>query len=359
MRTEVSVNAADAEALELVDQWGSLAEAARQTGIKYRTLQGRYRRAKQLVDDTVRKPLPDSISPSTQRKVDYPDLPCDELPFDEWLDAKMKTFARKDARKKAEKWFRIKLSEDKPFAIVAFGDPHMDDDSCNWPQLKLDVDTVAGTPGMYGLNIGDVTNNWVGRLTKKYAAQDATIVQARRAAEAFFNDWGVHWLCHLVGNHDDWEHGAAILNLVKNRPEVPLLDWRAQFVLEFPKTGKRLLVDAAHDFKGKSQDNPLAGPAKAAIRQSPADLFLCGHQHHGSIMKMPIGGDGRVVGLGRASGYKAHDEYAWKNGFDDTDFCHAVVAVIDPNSDNMGRDLQLFDNVQLASEYLTFARSRP
>src|SRR3546814_1021767 len=54
----------------------------------------------------------------------------------------------------------------KPYGIIAFGDTHLDDDGANIPLLRQHLE-IASRPGVYGLNIGDSTNNWVGRSEER------------------------------------------------------------------------------------------------------------------------------------------------------------------------------------------------
>ena len=73
----------------------------------------------------------------------------------------------------------------------------------------------------HGVNIGDVTNNWTGRLMKKYADQTTTVRRARRLAEWLMHDSGVKWLMWLVGNHDAWENGDEILRRIAPAAQRP------------------------------------------------------------------------------------------------------------------------------------------
>ncbi|MFP3443133.1 hypothetical protein R0K18_35895, partial [Pantoea sp. SIMBA_133] len=69
--------------------------------------------------------------------------------------------------------FEIKVNETKPYAILAFGDPHLDDDGCAIPILRKHLD-IASREGVYSINIGDTHNNWVGRLERLYAHQETS-----------------------------------------------------------------------------------------------------------------------------------------------------------------------------------------
>jgi len=59
-------------------------------------------------------------------------------------------------------------------ALLIFGDPHLDDNYCNWDVLTEHIDIAASHPRIFGMNIGDSHNNWVGRLMRLYAEQDTS-----------------------------------------------------------------------------------------------------------------------------------------------------------------------------------------
>ena len=92
--------------------------------------------------------------------------PDDELSYEELKAYRKRIFEKKHTAKRAEKWRGIKFKRADPTAVVVFGDPHVDDDGCNWPQLEADTKPVIDTPGMFGGSIGDNINNWIGRLTR-------------------------------------------------------------------------------------------------------------------------------------------------------------------------------------------------
>ena len=88
----------------------------------------------------------------------------EEIDVEDLVEERLKKFERKTVKKEAEKCFPIKVLKDGPIAIAHFGDPHVDDDGTNLGLLLKHAELVAKTDGMFGGNVGDVQNNWVGRL---------------------------------------------------------------------------------------------------------------------------------------------------------------------------------------------------
>ena len=117
--------------------------------------------------------------------IEYPRFVIDgdeQEPIEDILARKRKGFERKARANADRQWFEIKVNERKPYGILMFGDPHLDDDGCNIPMLERHL-TIAAKPGVYSLNIGDTANNWVGRLERLYASQETSKNTGKRLIE--------------------------------------------------------------------------------------------------------------------------------------------------------------------------------
>src|SRR3990172_5189140 len=226
--------------------------------------------------DYLKTPLALALLAENKAKADP--LPADDIPTEDIIKIMCDRFAQRKKHDDATKWRAFRIDNDNPIGICWFGDPHLDDNGCNWPALKEHCDIVAKTDGMYGANIGDSTNNWVGRLMKEYANQDTSVATAYKLVEWFFENSGIDWLIMLTGNHDKWNDDARLLKKICQNI-CPMVDWRAQFKLVF-KSGRECLIDAAHDHKGHSQWNSLHGQQKASAMGGIAHLYIAGHRHN-------------------------------------------------------------------------------
>lgn len=320
----------------------SKAKAAKLLGIAPSTYDNRIKRA--LEDKPNKEPI-----------ISSGDLPQDDLPTEEIIKNMCDRFSKRKTHDEATKWRKFKVNSDLPIGICWFGDPHVDDNGCNWPLLKEHCDIVANTDGMYGANIGDSHNNWVGRLMKEYANQDTSIATAYKLIEWFFKDSGIDWLIMLTGNHDAWNDDARYLkSLCKNI--CPMVDWRAQFKLVF-KNGKECLIDAAHDHKGNSQWNSLHGQQKASSMGGNAHLYIAGHRHNWALAHNECPETGRVYHLARARGYKHIDEYAVTCGFGNQSHGSSIVSIIDPRADDLNL-VRCFADVKEGANYLSYLRNK-
>lgn len=334
------------EAVKAVEQHGSAYAAARALGIPANTFKSRLYKARQ---QGVEVAAPAIEMPSF---VTYGD---DQEPIDEILARKARHFERKARAHAARDWFKIKVNETKPYGVLAFGDPHLDDDGANIPLLQRHL-KVAAMDGIYGVNIGDTSNNWVGRLERLYANQETSRNTGRRLVEWFMWDSGVNWLCWVMGNHDTWNEGADFHKRLAER-HIPVIDWKAQFALTHPsKTECR--IDASHGRKGTSMWNNLHATLKAAKLGEMADVYFTGHTHNYGCEDLEIAERKHSTWLVQLRGYKFFDNFSLVNGFAEHQRGSAVLTIVDPSKDARRVVPLCFEDVEEGAEYLTWKRSR-
>jgi len=321
----------------LLDSYGSIRKASAALGIPKSTL-----------TDWVRK-YREEKNEEDARNDEYGDLSIRErLEFDR------RRFLARAKKKDDAKWFGVRVKEDLPYGVLWFGDPHLDDNYCNLDLLLRHVD-IAQEDYIYGGNIGDTTNNWQGRMARLWANQDTSQKTAKERAEWFMFESGVNWLVWLIGNHDAWgDDGDFYHRLGAKR--VPVIDWRAQFVLQHP-SGNDVRVDAAHGRKGRSDWNELHGLVRAAKREEEADLYLSGHTHNFGMEQLEIAERGFCAWLCQIRGYKWYDTWAWQNGFFNGRHGAAILSIIDPNETDKSRRITCFSDVERGMDYLGFLRN--
>ena len=334
----IPINEKRKQAAELIEQYGGATEAEAATGIPQRTLRDRASKYEDAAEDFT-----------------LPQFPDDDMDVEEIIDLQCKRFSIRKEADDARQWFPITFKSNKAIGIVYFGDPHTDDNGCNWPQLKKDVDICRQNEGVYGVNIGDTTNNWAGRLAALYAKQDTSAKTARKLAKWFMLESGVSWLVWLIGNHDAWGDGAAVLKEMgkqyKTKP-IEMHDWVAKFKIKFPN-GYEPKVIAAHDFKGHSQWNPLHGPMKTGQMGAEADLFVCGHKHNWAMFQWENADRGLSQTFIRVRGYKFMDEYARRGMFPEQNSGCSIMVVFDPAK----KSITPFEDLEEGASYLATLRA--
>lgn len=279
-----------------------------------------------------------------------------ELPVDHLIEHLTKRFERKKAVADKQKWRRIHVREKGPFAVAFMGDPHVDNDGCNWPLLRRDVEIIKKTPGMFAANAGDTLDNWTGRLARLKGHNPVTDTEAYRLAEWLVNQLRDDWILFVLGNHDTWGEGGRIFEGIC-KDVIRADDWQAQVILTAPN-GSEFPVWLAHSFKGSSIYNPLHGPMRAHKFSGKACLYVQGHHHEFAMHCEEDADKGMVFWAAKARGYKFMDHYATVNGFAEGECGATIAAVFDPDATSPTAAIHCFGDLPTAADYLTWLRER-
>lgn len=337
------------ETADTVARLGSKRAAADTLGISRSTLQHRLDLAEQR-----------NITPAIT--VEFPDFVEDgdeNEPIDEIIRRMSRNYARAKKAHDLRQWFPVKILSDLPIGILFVGDPHLDDPGCAWPILERHVEICRETEGLFGVNIGDSANHWGGRLIKKYADQDTSAKTGRRLIRWFLLESGVSWLVWLHGNHEHMGDAIPIIeemNRAYGTRKVPMFDWEARFILQFPN-GTEFRINCAHDFPGNSMWNPNHGPVKAARFGDRIDLLVCGHKHNWAVSQWELPDQGSTPLMVRTRGYKHMDDYAKKIGFYDQEEGQSILVVFDPSATTVAGRMTAFVDVEKGAEYLKYLRN--
>lgn len=283
------------------------------------------------------------------------ELPSELPPTDEILERRRKEFARKDKFKKSRKLIDVKVNLDGPIGILHFGDPHVDDPGTDIVTLERHLKLVSDTDGLMGANVGDLHNNWVGRLSHLYGQQSTSAQEAWALVEWMVSS--IDWLYLIGGNHDCWSGAGDPLKWMTRTQPGASESWGARLNLKFPNK-REIRVNARHDFHGHSQWNPNHGPAKAIKMGWRDHILTCGHKHTtgmGPPDKCPA--TGLISWPIRVAGYKVHDRYADELGLPDQNISPACLTIIDPSkADNDPNCIVPFLAIEQGVEYLKWLR---
>ena len=286
---------------------------------------------------------------------DYPTLPSEELPTEELIARREAEYRRRDAAEKARKLIPVRVRDKGPIGIVHMGDPHVDDPGTNFPLLRRHVEIINATEGLFGANIGDNHNNWVGRLARLYAEQETTAVQAWQLVEWLIGS--VKWLYLIAGNHDLWAGAGDPIKWMQ-KVGASYEGWGARLALQFPN-GKEVRINARHDFTGHSMWNTAHGPSKAAQMGWKDHVLVCGHKHVSGYALVKDPATGLISHALRVAGYKVHDRYGKELGLPNQNISPSSVTIIDPRfEDDDPRLIHTIHDVEEAAEYLVWKRER-
>jgi hypothetical protein len=329
-------------ALKVMREHGNQFKAAEALGISRNTLQSRLEMAKArgITEDE-----PFIVAP----------LPSDREDVDALRERRRKSYIRKAKAHDARKLIPVRIGIDGPIGITHFGDPHVDDDGCNWPKLEAHVEVVRRTRGMFAGNIGDLRNNWIGRLLRLWASQSTSAADARDLAYWLLES--MTWLYVAIGNHDAWS-GTEDLIGSKCEELGILYEPQPRLALQFPN-GRTVRLNARHDFKGRSIWNQAHGPNRAAQLGWRDHVLVCGHTHVSghNVLKDPM--SGLISHALRIASYKDIDAHAVAQGFPDSNIFCAPVTIIQPQyADDDPRLVTVIYDPEQGADYLTFLRKR-
>ena len=332
------------EALRMVSEAGAVATAARIHGIPRNTLAHRVKTAAQRGLKYTADAKPEGFV--------VPAMPDDDLSGRQIAEFQAARFEKRRARKLASKWMQIKVRTPGPIGLMWLGDPHVDDNGCDWPTLLRHLDIIKSSPAIKGCSLGDMQNAWVGGLQRLWASQDTSAETAHKLVT-----WLVGEMDPLIlirGNHDAWL-GSGDPLLYVTEPAV-VENWRADIEMVF-RNGRTCRIVAAHDLPGFSMWNELHGQLRAAKMGVKADVYLSGHRHTWGLAQMELADrdDRQCVWIGRARGYKFHDSHAQRHGYPEQQHGQAILQVIDPDAGPVGF-VQCFADVEEGADYLAWKR---
>lgn len=281
--------------------------------------------------------------------------PSEEEPIEDIIERAQARFRRKFAAKSAAKNHTIDLEDNLPICLAVAGDPHVDADGCDWPELLRYVDVVRDVPGMRGLHVGDITNNWVGRLERLYKEQETTEHNSFRLSTWLMEQ--CPWDLVQLGNHDLWNRGGVLYKALWSDAQIRhLAKFEANLTYRWPN-GEEMGVCVRHNFKGRSMWHPLHGPLKRAQMRPGAALYVQGHLHSGAYMKAQSAIDSQCYIAATVRGFKKVDSYAEEGDFPQEENYEAMYFILDPMAAPTER-IRVYGDPDEAAYQLTDIRRR-
>lgn len=288
-----------------------------------------------------------------------PYIPSGELPLPELLDHIERRSLLVQEAHKARRLMNVKVNTPGPIGLMFWGDPHLDDNGCDFVTLRRHVEIASAKHRkryLFSGNIGDVQNNWIGRLSRLYGKQDTSEKTAWRLVEWLMRDAGIRWLFLIRGNHDEWSGTGDPLNWIMRGSGAVDQPHGARIALGHP-CGAETRIHARHDFKGHSQFNDLHGLKKELLWGERDHVVVAGHRHIGGDASDLIGGVS--CQLLRVSGYKRVDDYQHQGGFAVKPMHPSALVIIDPSkADNERSRAWCAPSVEEGVEYLDWLRAR-
>lgn len=284
--------------------------------------------------------------------IERPYLPSELPPNEELVAERIKRFQRTREARDARKLIPIKVNLPGPICVVHMGDPHVDDDGTDLGLLAHHLELVKNTKGMFGANVGDMQNNWVGRLSHLWGQQSTSGAEAWALTEWLVTS--IPWLYLVGGNHDIWSGVGDPIKWMIERCR-GIYEWYGvRLALQFPN-GREVRVNARHDFKGHSQWNPAHGVGKAVRMGWRDHILTCGHKHVSGWMILKDPANGMLSHAIRVGSYKVFDRYADEKNLTDENLA-ACATVIDPDAEREEDLVTPMWSIDRAAEFVTYLR---
>lgn len=282
------------------------------------------------------------------------ELPTGNLPIDDLIKERINKYKIKHDYMNKTQLINVDININGPIGIAHFGDPHIDDDGTDIELLYKHADIINETEGLFAGNVGDMHNNWIGRLGRLYGQQSTSANDAWRLVEHFIGK--VNWLYLVGGNHDAWTGAGDPLDWMVSYGGGVFANWGVRMNLKFPN-GKEVRINSRHDFKGHSQWNTAHGLSKAIQMGWRDHILTAGHTHVSGYQVLKDPSTGLISHALRVGSYKTHDRYAIEKGLPDQNIFTCPVTIIDPRyEDDDPRLITTFFDPEKASLYLTFLR---
>jgi len=259
--------------------------------------------------------------------------PTSDLPsFEELLEHRRKQTRRKLNAKASAELVEVALEVSGPFGLAMIGDPHIDSPGCNLDLLMEHTQVIAGCERMYALCVGDIQDNWIGRLSRLWSGQGVSASESQVLAEGWLRLLGPKLVAMSYGNHDCWltgMSGAHPLDWIRTRFGTVSQAHGVRLAIG-NKEGQALTVNLRHDFPGRSQYNPAHGPMKSMLFGFRDDVAVAGHTHEFGMLRVLDAATRKPMSAVRLGSYKHSDEYADEKGFLDRNLTECAVLIYDP-----------------------------
>ena len=242
---------------------------------------------------------------------------------------------------------------------MCFGDPHIDNPGCDFSLLESHLRIAADrSEYIFAGNIGDIRDNWIGRLERLYSSTTVSAKETWRLVEWMMRGAGIQWTWLVRGNHDAWAGINDPLDWIAKGAGVGVDgDAGVRIAFRHPN-GVETRMHARHDFNGNSIFNPLHALKREVLHGYRDHIIVAGHRHTGADAR-DVNGDGNTFVMVRVSGYKVSDPYRQTLGLQAKPLHPAALIIVDPDEPENSPDrVWVAPSVEAGADFLDFKRER-
>lgn len=284
-----------------------------------------------------------------------PNTPTSE----QYLEAKTRKIAAFQAKKRKGDWRKpvmIRLPS-RPFRLKVFGDPHLDDDGCDFDLFERHWMEMDAGNGVYGVCIGDFFDNWLRALSHLWKDHTTPPSDAWLCLEYLMEARGAALIAACSGNHDDWTHGPADpVDLLMKKYGVVYRRGAVRPMLAFDGLDP-IFIGMRHKWRGHSMYSAAHGILRAGIF-GWRDLLMIGGHIHQDEPRLLIHPDGFKSHVCQVSAFKLYDDFKDVQGFMGPQISPVWDLVIDPRrSDSDPDKVKIFWTSADAAAHLDHLRA--
>ncbi len=264
-------------------------------------------------------------------EVEIPPLPSPEEDPDVTWGRMERVFDRNHKAERARDLVPIRIKTDKPIVIHIFGDLHLGNSGTNHHLLRRHSEIVAEHPQVFGIGIGDHTDNWFGKLAHKWSTMEITEDQELNLFKHWLDMVESKLLALVDGNHDIWPtpNSGAIRELLRGTKLLSGPWVRIRFILD---NKQDFIFSCHHKGKGSSVVNDAHAAMTLAQRYwQDSDVVAVGHRHKsglGGVYQPTFNKMSWGIQIGS---YKQVDDYAARGAFRPSMSCPSVSILLNPS----------------------------
>lgn len=252
---------------------------------------------------------------------------------------------------------RVDLKDDKPFVLIALGDPHLDNKGTDLNLWEKWIAPLENAPDwVRGVCLGDMIDNWLRFLGFLYADSEITEQDGWTLVEEYLSRISLDAV--VGGNHDLWKNEYALDLLAREFG----MNYRANGITLGYRTpmGRTITVGMRHRFNGHSQWNTVHAIMKAAsLGGWHCNALIGGDKHVSGYGFTKESFTNKIIHMYQLAAFKLCDDYAEDKGFTDQHITPATALVIDPRREDDDPQLIVtFHEAQAAVDYCEFIRGK-
>jgi transposase-like protein len=316
----------------------NVSETARRMGIARQTVQTHLRdaHARGYLKDEEMKP---ANAPNAQ----------------EYSAARERKIAAYQAKKRKGDWRKPVMTtlSPEPYRLKVFGDPHLDNDGCNYELFEQHWLEMSVEGRVYGLCVGDWFDNWTRALAHLYQDHSTPPTDAWVCLEHLMEERAEALIAACSGNHDDWSTGPGVdpVDLLMKRHGV-LYRQGAIRVGVHHEGCDPMFWSIRHKWRGRSMYSAAHWAASHINVMWRDDLMIGGHTHQDDY-RIVEGADGLRCTAIQVSAFKELDSFADTHGFTGQKISPVWDLVIDPRRPRTDPDrIKVFWSSDAAQSYL-------